>query len=286
VSLAESSLKIQSKTQDRAGNGEPDTGEPSKFDVFSSDLVSETGIDLSAYKKGHVKRRIDGLMARLKIPTYDEYIAVLAKDDTKRRQLVDHLSINVTEFFRDAERWEYIQNVILSPILRKQKGLFIWSAGCSIGAEPYSMSIILEEIDPYPDGRHNILATDIDQAALKKASEASYSVDALKNVSPVRLLNHFSKAGDRWVVKPSIKNKVRFMIHDLIGDPYPIGVNLVVCRNVVIYLTGEVKDRVYKQIHSALRPGGILFVGSSEIVTGWKALGFELLSPFIYEKKR
>lgn len=261
----------------------PGTGKIPDFDAFCMFLMSKTGIDLSRYKQSHVKRRVHGLMARLRIATYEEYVDLLARDDTKRREFVDHLSINVTEFFRDYDRWQYLESSILPSMIEEQKSLLIWSAGCSTGAEPYSMSIILEELDP--GGNHRILATDIDQTALKVAEEASYTVEALKNVSAVRLLGHFDRLGDRWQLKPSIKSKVRFMVHDLTVDPYPVGVDLVLCRNVVIYLTGEVKNRVYRQLYSALKPGGILFVGGSEIVTGWRALGFELLSPFIYQKQ-
>jgi Methylase of chemotaxis methyl-accepting proteins len=268
----------------RYGEGEePNTEELSDFNAFSLDLMSKTGIDLSAYKQSHVKRRIHSLMARLKIATYEEYVTILARDDSRRRELVDHLAINVTEFFRDPDRWQYLQSSILPSILEERGSMLVWSAGCSTGAEPYSMSIVLEEIDP--GGGHRILATDIDQAALKAAEEAFYSTEALKNVSAIRLLENFERLGDRWRVKSSVKNKVHFDLHDLTTDPYPVGIDVILCRNVVIYLNGEAKDRVYKQLYSALRPGGILFVGGSEIVTGWRTLGFELLSPFIYRKK-
>ncbi|HHY38020.1 MAG TPA: protein-glutamate O-methyltransferase CheR [Clostridia bacterium] len=272
-------LRLRQREEEK----KPNTGELSDFNAFSLDLLSKTGIDLSRYKQSHVKRRVRGLMARLGMTTYEEYVALLARDDARRREFVDHLSINVTEFFRDYDRWQYLQNTILPSMIEEHKSLLIWSAGCSTGAEPYSMGIILEELDP--GGNHRILATDIDQAALKVAEEASYPVETLKNVSAMRLLQNFDRLGDRWRLKPSIKNKVRFMVHDLTVDPYPVGVNLVLCRNVVIYLTGEVKDRVYRGLYSALKPGGILFVGGSEIVTGWRALGFELLSPFIYQKR-
>jgi chemotaxis protein methyltransferase CheR len=158
----------------------------------------------------------------------------------------------------------------------------IWSAACSNGSEPYSIAIILEEMGL--SARSRIDATDIDRQVLKKATEAKYNRDGLKNVSQSRLDRFFTKQGDFYLLKDSIKKKVAFRYHDLLEDNYQKGYDLIVCRNVTIYFTREAQDGIYKKFSHSLNPGGILFIGGSEMIFKYKDFGYEKLAPCFYKK--
>ncbi len=160
--------------------------------------------------------------------------------------------------------------------------LKIWSAACSIGAEPYSLSIIMDEISP--NKKHKIIATDLDMTILQRAKEGIYAQAEIKNVKKERLEKYFTKEGEKYKIKSSIKNVVTFKKHDLILDNYEKDFDLIVCRNVVIYFNQDIKDNIYKKFSESLKKGGLLFVGATESIYNYKDYGFEKVSTFIYRK--
>lgn len=245
-------------------------------------VLREFKINLSAYKSNQLHRRILSLMSRVGVNTVDEYIALLKKDESQRQKFLDFITINVTEFFRNPEIFSELKNKIESQLLPKEKNLKIWSAACSIGAEPYSIAMILENLKE--KGRHSILATDIDQNILERAKKGEYVSSEIKNVKKEYLHKYFTQIKDKYIIDPKIKNMVTFKRHDLILDNYDKGFDLIVCRNVVIYFNQDVKNEIYRKFSASLKSGGLLFVGATESIYNYKDYGFEKASTFIYKK--
>ncbi|MHB8621167.1 MAG: CheR family methyltransferase, partial [Chloroflexota bacterium] len=174
---------------------------------------------------------------------------------------------------------------VLPRLLRGRDRLRIWSAGCSYGAEPYTLALVLASVTP--GKQHHILATDVDQRVLDRARLAnSYTDQDVRNVPGVLRRRFFTRGCDeRWVLDPLIRSAVTFRRHDLLKDTFDREIDLIVCRNVVIYFTDDAKRRLYQKFHDALRPGGYLFVGGTEVVTGAVEMGFTNDLPTFYLRR-
>jgi chemotaxis protein methyltransferase CheR len=175
---------------------------------------------------------------------------------------------------------------VLPSLLEGGAALRVWSAGCSIGAEPYSIAISLNE--QAPTRKHSILATDIDQTILDRARGGrDYLPSDIRNVGSARLARWFSQQPDgRYTVGPRPRTMITFQKHDLLRDKYPTGpFDLVACRNVVIYFTEEAKEGIYQGFVNSLRLGGILFVGGTEAIMRPQALGLKVIGPGLYRKE-
>ncbi|MEG1255982.1 protein-glutamate O-methyltransferase CheR [Clostridium sp.] len=251
------------------------------FTKFESWVLKEFNLDLSAYKSNQLHRRILTLMTRTGASSLDEYMNMIKKDNQVRDKFLDYVTINVTEFYRNPQIFKELNNFIRSE-LNYTRPLKIWSAACSIGAEPYSVSMMLNEVTP--NVKHKILATDIDDNILSKAKLGEYIKADVKNVSDSQLNKYFKCENDKFVINKEVKNLVTFKKHDLILDKYEGGFDIIICRNVVIYFTNEVKEKIYDKFSKSLNPGGLLFIGATESIYGYKQFGFEKLSTFIYKK--
>lgn len=251
------------------------------FSQFHQWVHKELGINLSAYKPTQLNRRIESLMTRLGVKSLEEYTKLIKTDREHRQRFLDFITINVTEFFRNPELFEELE-AILKKESAANNSLKIWSAACSIGCEPYSISMILNNVSP--NGRHKILATDIDNTILQKAKLGEYTDNEMKNVKPRELEKYFKKVKDKYYIEQSVKNMVTFKKHDLILDNYENNFDLIVCRNVVIYFNVDVKNDIYKRFAASLKKGGLLFVGATESIYNYKDFGFEKASTFIYRK--
>lgn len=255
------------------------------FESFRKRAYRITGLDLTSYKAPQMHRRLSALLQRQKIASFAEYARVLEANAERRQEFKDYVTINVSEFFRDSDRFGELQRKVIPLLLADGTGLRIWSAGCSIGAEPYSLSILLNETAP---GRnHSILATDVDQTILDRArAGAAYLATDLRNAGAERIRNWFVPTPDgKFSVGPAPRVAVRFQKHDLLRDAYPKGpFDLIACRNVVIYFTEEAKERIYQGFVGSLRSGGVLFVGGTEAIMKPQALGLTLLGPGFYKK--
>ena len=228
-------------------------------------------IDLSSYKSEQMIRRLDSWLLRSSIPSWDEYFKRIQEDPKELRRFRDYLTINVSEFFRDADRWQSLQDQILPDLLKEAQlrqprgALKIWSAGCSTGQEPYTLGMILDEMAP--TANHQILASDLDRGALQKAqARGPYSQDDLRNVTAVRRAKYFEPGGPPFFVKEKTGQKIKFRELNLLLDTFEANFDLIVCRNVIIYFTTEAKSELYKRFQAALRPGGILFLGGTEVI--------------------
>ncbi|WP_066637203.1 CheR family methyltransferase [Desulfolucanica intricata] len=252
------------------------------FGQFKTNVNSFFGLDLHSYKETQLKRRLDNLMARHNIDNYSDFFFFLKTDQVVYQDFCDTLTINVSEFFRDKVIFKNFEQNILPQLLKNKHILKIWSAACSNGAEPYSVAIILDELTPGHE--HKIEATDLDRKILQDAAVGRYPADAVRNVQAQRLAKYFRREGDKYVLLDSIKNKVSFRVHDLLKDNYGQGYDLIICRNVTIYFTREAQNEVNIKLARALNVGGVLFIGSSEMIFNYKALGYEKLGSCFYRK--
>ncbi len=257
------------------------------FEAFRRRAYQIAGVDLTSYKAPQMERRLGSLLSKVQVRTFAEYAQLLERDPQRRQEFRDFVTINVSEFFRDKERFEELERRVLPGLLANGQPLRVWSAGCSIGAEPYSLAIILRELGP---GRpHAILATDIDETILQRARMgAHYTAADIRGTSPERRARWFvADDNGLFTVHPNIRESVTFQKQDLLRDPFPRGpYDLVVCRNVVIYFTEEAKDKIYRGFVASLRIGGVLFVGGTEAIMHPQDLGLEVSAPGFYRKVR
>ncbi len=259
---------------------------PPEYEVFKKRIQELTGIDLNAYKF-QIHRRVHMLMQRWNVTSYDEYYKVISTREEKLREFLDYLTINVSEFFRNANRWWELKDKVFPSIFKEtgQKKLKLWSAGCATGEEPYSLGVLALETgltNPQP-----VLATDIDRGALAKAQAGIFQKRQLVNAPPEWISKYFSEIDANTVqVKTVVKEKVNFRQQNLIKDPFDSGMDVILCRNVLIYFSPETKSALYEKFFNALRPGGYLMTGSTEQIFEYKKIGFESAGPFLYRKPR
>jgi len=249
--------------------------ESSQYAFVKREILGLTGVDLNSYKTRQVQRRLGTYLVRSGHSTWAALFRVVRKDHEKLGKLKDYLTINVSSFFRDPAKYAQLEKQVLPELLRGRARVRVWSAGCSLGQEPYTLAMILGKIAP-ASCRYGILATDIDRSALELARAGGrYSKDDVANVPPGMLRRHFEhRDGGYWVNK-EIKRRVTFRYLNLLSDRFERGFDLIVCRNVVIYFTDPVKDKLYRCFYDALRPGGVLFVGGTEIVPKAADIGFQ-----------
>ena len=281
---------------------------------FKTRIKRKTGIDLNLYKQQQMHRRLASLLQRSQSGDFLDYFALLERDAAEWQVFLDRMTINVSELFRNPEKWEELHRPILTEWLAKThsageaapRGLKVWSAGCSYGAEPYSLALLLDQAAP--PMRHTIHATDLDRTILAKAREGQFTRADVKNVAPSLLERYFTpitawgtlppasaaKAEDAeriahtlepaYQVKDDIRRRIAFLPHNLLADRFEEGYDLICCRNVVIYFTEEAKHALYRRFHDALKPGGVLFVGGTERIFNAHELGFEMPIPFFYRR--
>ncbi|HEY9722412.1 MAG TPA: protein-glutamate O-methyltransferase CheR [Oscillatoriaceae cyanobacterium] len=257
-----------------------DAEELAHFKARMSPLV---GFDLDAYKPRQIERRITALMARANMPTLDAFHAQLAADPGRLRDFVDGLMINVTEFLRDAEHFDRLRTDVLPDLLARFERLRVWSAGCSVGAELYSVGMLLSELGVLD--RAELVGTDLDRGAIERAHEGVYSAYETQGLSDDQLARYFSPEGPgHRFENAAIRERCAFSRHNLLEDPPLEACQLILCRNVVIYLSDFSKRRLYARLHEALAPGGILFVGKTERIFDAGSLGLEPHGPYFYRK--
>lgn len=249
---------------------------------FEQWVKKELKIDLSAYKSNQLHRRINSLMSRVGAKSVDDYVKMLKSDPGQKQKFLDFITINVTEFFRNPDIFKEFEILLKKYLQKENRALNLWSAACSIGAEPYSTAMILKEM-PYKFN-HKILATDIDNTILTKAAKGVYSKDEVKNIDPNLLKKYFENRGEEFSICSDIKKMVNFKKHDLILDSYSKDLDVIICRNVVIYFNQDVKDNIYRKFSDSLKKGGLLFVGATESIYNYREFGFEKASTFIYRK--
>ncbi|MDY4485522.1 MAG: protein-glutamate O-methyltransferase CheR [Anaerovibrio sp.] len=252
------------------------------WEEFKAKLKRKTEIDLDLYKAPQMQRRIMNLARRNGYDKYSAYFDKVVQDKDDFAAFIEYLTINVSEFFRTPDKFAKLETDVIPELMKRSSRLNIWSAGCSIGAEPYSLAMILNDMTP--NTRHRILATDLDIEILGKAKAGVYNENELKAMSEARKSKYFTRQGDKYAVSPDIKQRIEFKRHNLLKDSFETGFDLILCRNVVIYFTEEAKDQLYANFFKALKPGGILFVGATEAILNFRKLGYTSYQPFFYQK--
>ncbi len=234
-------------------------------------LRSATGHDFSQYKKSTIGRRIERRMALHDIDSLDVYARYLKEQPAEISRLFKELLINVTNFFRDPEAFDALKQEILPQLFKdKPEGyvLRIWVAGCATGEEAYSIAILLAEYMEEIRQEYKILlfATDLDDDAIAVARAGFYPPNIAQDMAPERLRRYFVKEDTGFRVKKHIREMVVFAIQNVIKDPPFTRLDLLSCRNLMIYLEPEVQSRLIPAFHYALKPGGVLFLSPSESI--------------------
>ena len=254
-----------------------------EFTDFLIEINKDFGLNLTGYKEKQLKRRIESLMHSVGADNFKEYLRLLNTDAVQREKFLDKVTINVSEFFRNADIFSAFENSILPELCAGGKSLKIWSAACSNGAEPYSIAIILDS--SFPGISYKINATDIDENILNIARTGAYDEKLVRNVSKERLERYFKKNDSEiYSIITEIKKQVHFKRHDLLVDTFEKDYDLIVCRNVTIYFTRETQKELYQKFSRSLRPGGVLFIGATENIIQYRELGFDKIAHFFYRK--
>ena len=240
-------------------------------------LRTSTGHDFSLYKKSTIGRRIERRMVQHNIEDIDVYVRYLKESPSEAHTLVTELLINVTSFFRDAEAFATLQKDIL-PYLCKDKPddyvFRVWVAGCSTGEEAYSIAILLRELmeETHHELKVQIYSTDLDDDAIAIARAGFYPPNIAEDVSPERLHRFFVKEEAGYRIKKEVREMLVFAIQNVIKDPPFTKLDLLSCRNLMIYLEPELQNRLIPAFHYALKPGGMLFLSPSESIGNHTAL--------------
>ncbi|MGE5422953.1 MAG: CheR family methyltransferase [Ignavibacteriales bacterium] len=252
------------------------------WEWFMTKVQQKSGIDLQSYKRPQMERRINSFMRSVQAPDYQSFVAMYEANNDLYRRFIEHLTINVSEFFRNNNHWEVMQQQIIPMLLKNRSTLKIWSAGCSTGEEPYSLAMMMKEY--FPGKFDHIWATDIDKDAIGKAQIGLYNPKAVQYMPKPLVTKYFAEEGNWLRVKDEVKNLVKFQQQNLLEDKFPTDFDIILCRNVVIYFTEEAKDKLYKKFVSALRQDGILFIGSTEQIFQARELGLKTVATFFYQK--
>ena len=246
--------------------------EESSFKKILAFLLNAKGFDGNHYKVNYIKRRIAVRMRATGVSSYPEYLKTLQCNQQESSQLLDRLTIHVTEFFRDPSVYKAIQEKILPKIIKKSgENIKVWCAGCSTGEEPYSMAGLLAEwVSCKSDCSFEIFATDIDSKSIGAAERGEYSRESLRKIPKGRTTKWFRTDGTKVLVSSELKNHIRFRTHDLLGKWSPLltDFDLILCRNLLIYLTGNQQQKIYERFAKALTPDGYLVLGLTETLLG------------------
>jgi chemotaxis protein methyltransferase CheR len=253
-----------------------------EYVVFCEGVRQVTGIDLLQYKRGQMERRVRTFAERRGAATLADYLATIRRDSAHLDEFLDRVTINVSQLWRNPDLWERLAKNVL-PELAGRGRIRAWSAGCSYGAEAYTLAALCREV--VPGTRVDVVGTDIDARMVRRAREGRFSAEDARDVPRASLGRWFEQHGSELRVRRELQSSVRFETGDLLHDRFPAGAyDLVMCRNVVIYFTDPVRKQLHARLAQSLRPGGYLLIGSSERVASPREIGLSPLQPFIYQR--
>ena len=233
-------------------------------------LLHETvGFDCNGYRDEYLKRRFAVRLRATGTNTYRRYIRYLKKNPAECNLVINNLAINYTEFFRDRDVYVYLEKTVLPRLFRSNE-VRIWSAGCATGEEPYSLAVLVHKLlgKKLPNHKVTIFASDLDEDALAKAVKGEYNRKQLSGLEDSLISKYFSNNGASYLVKGSVKQLIRFEKHDLVKPSLHKGFDLILCRNVMIFFSRESQRQIHMHFYNALRDGGYLVIGKSEMLTG------------------
>lgn len=260
------------------------------LDRILQTLSEKRGLNSKDYRRTYIERRIEARFFAVGVQDILGYEKILPNRADEWDKLFDTLTINVSEFFRDPTIWEYFSRELLPPLFRLNRKARIWSAGCASGEEPYSIAILLHEAMRLTQQKavFELVASDVDPLALQRARKAVYASSAMGQVSPQRIKIFFSKSGDNYEVNPPVRSMVQFHEHNYLTPPRYGTFDIISCRNSMIYLKTEAKEKALANFFQALQPGGTLILGATEVLLGEaQRTQFEPVAsqPGIFKKK-
>jgi two-component system CheB/CheR fusion protein len=246
-------------------------GEEPGFERLLHYLQQQRGFDFGGYKRPSLMRRVERRMQMAGIEGFDNYVDYLEVHPEEFAQLFNTILINVTAFFRDEPAWDYLKAEVV-PQLLKSKGaheqLRVWSAGCASGQEAYTIAMVFAETMGAEEFRERvkIYGTDADEEALNQARVAAYTPKELDSVDPRLVQRYFEPIAGRQVFRPDLRRAVIFGRHDIVQDAPISRLDLLVCRNTLMYFNAETQARILQRFHFALNAKGHLFLGRAEML--------------------
>lgn len=258
---------------------------PGDFENFCRGIKKLLGIDLSLYKRNQMERRARGLASRNHAETLTEYLHMLQRDAILLDRFMERMTITVSQLWRNTDIFEAIEHEIL-PELDARAGnnrLQLWSAGCSYGAEPYTLAAICLEMGQKLQRTPQITGTDINPRMIEKAKRGHFSQEDARDAPPRLLQKYFDRVGDGWTAKPELRKIVQFKVENLFASNTS-GVDLILFRNVAIHFEREKREQVHAILAGALAPGGILVLGSTEMIINPSEIGLERVRPFVFRR--
>jgi two-component system CheB/CheR fusion protein len=254
--------------------------EPRGLEALYRVLEAEFGIDFNHYKPSTVTRRIERRLALAQSQSIDDYLARLRSERAELDTLYRDLLIGVTRFFRDPDAFDLLEQQILPELLTREPRsapLRLWVAGCATGEEAYSLAILLHDLMATHGERPvKIFATDVHRGSLECAAAAAYDEDAVSNVSAERLARYFTQSGHTYQIVPELRQMIVFAQHNVISDAPFTRLDLITCRNLLIYLQPAAQQRILSFFHFALNQKGVLLLGPAENL-GPVADGFDVV---------
>jgi two-component system CheB/CheR fusion protein len=270
--MPEAMLKYIQHFNVNGGKAGAEGAEPPELNQLLALVRTRTKLDFRSYRKKMLARRVERRMSLSQLTEIADYLAFLREHPDEVRHLSRDLLISVTGFFRDPEAWLVLKDDVIAPLVSAKEHdapLRVWSVGCATGEEPYSLGmLLLEQLTALQKNCPvQIFATDIDEDALEFARRAIYPENISADISPERLARFFTRVSDSsYQVSKQLRETVTFARQNLIADAPFSKLDLVVCRNLLIYLEPEVQKRVIALLHFAVTEGGVLFLGSSETI--------------------
>ncbi len=264
--------------------GVPLPGRDHDYERFSTFLRSAAGIDLQQYKRRQMERRIRSFAQRLGFDELDSYQERVRGDADELDALLDRITINVSQLFRNPEQWDRLAQSVI-PELAAGGRIRAWSAGCSFGAEAYSLAATVREVAPA--AQLSVHASDIDRRILAAAGRGEFTDEDARTADGGVLERQFDRTPTGWRAGRPLLDAVDFAREDLLVDaPRPGSFDLILCRNVVIYFTPEARSAVHEMLARSLRPGGYLVIGSTErIAQPLGDLDLEPAWPFMFRRR-
>jgi chemotaxis methyl-accepting protein methylase len=265
-----------------------------EFKFLLDKIRRNRSIDFSQYRPQLLKRRIQNRLHVTGCENYWDYILLLNKDPQEYDRLIESLTIKVSEFFRDPGAFDVLAEVVIPEIIDQKKArgfkkIRVWSCGAAFGQEAYSVGILFcEALGSKLNGYNiKILATDIDKSTLEIAPWGLFEKRALRQMSPHLLFKYFTRLEDGYVLSDGVRALVSFEYHDILSGRSKSGMDLVLCRNLLIYFEKELQQKALSNLHGALNPGGFLLLGKTESVGPQISDCFEVVDPRerVYRKK-
>jgi len=250
--------------------------------AFCEGLRQLCGIDLSQYKRPQMERRLRSFFERHGYATLTASLARLRTDKHLLDELLDRVTINVSQLWRHPDQWVRLEAGLLED-LAAQGRLRAWSAGCSYGAEAYTLAAVCRQAIPGATVR--ILGTDIDQRMVARAKVGAFSAEDARTAPPAAMERWFERTETGWQAKHELRAMTRFEAGDLLKlRPPESSYELIMCRNTVIYFADQIRDELHARLAHALRPGGLLVIGGTERISDAAGLSLSTIHPFIYRK--